>query len=84
MSRGIKRKVDELGRIVIPMEIRKRLNINIGTKLNIEQETNKIIITVNKDKECECGAVIFDNYKYCPICGREIKENIENHIPRID
>ena len=42
MSIGITRKIDELGRIVVPKEIRKKLNIKIGEPLElsiIDKET---------------------------------------------
>ena len=38
---GIVRKLDELGRIVIPVEIRKNLNINIREPLEVLQVGNK-------------------------------------------
>ena len=48
MSRGI----DYLGRIVIPKEMRKKLNIKTDDKLNIELIDNQIIITKdNNDYE---------------------------------
>ena len=42
MSIGITRKIDELGRIVVPKEIRKKLNIKVGEPLElsiIDKET---------------------------------------------
>ena len=39
---GMKRKIDELGRIVIPKEIRKSLKLNMGDSLEIYIEDNKI------------------------------------------
>lgn len=45
-SKGIVRRVDELGRIVLPREMRKSLNIRIGSKLEIGiVDTNKILLT---------------------------------------
>lgn len=41
---GIVRRMDELGRIVIPIEIRKVLNINIGEPLEFSIIENNIII----------------------------------------
>lgn len=41
----MKRKIDELGRIVIPKEMRKELDIKENDPLNIEVQDNKIIIT---------------------------------------
>lgn len=39
------RKMDNLGRIVIPIEIRKQLEIDDKTNLKIEVEDNKIVIS---------------------------------------
>ncbi len=51
---GITRKIDELGRIVVPKEIRYNLGIREGDNLEIFVEDNKIII----DKFSQ-----LDNYK---------------------
>ena len=42
---GITRKIDELGRIVIPKEIRRTLRIREGTPLEIFTEKNGEIIS---------------------------------------
>lgn len=47
MNSGIIRKIDELGRIVIPIEIRKILNINVGENLEFIVNDNNIIIKKN-------------------------------------
>ena len=39
------RKIDELGRITIPKEMRATLGINPNDPVNISMEDNKIIIT---------------------------------------
>ena len=38
------RKVDELGRIVIPIDVRKQLEINEGETVEISIENNKIVL----------------------------------------
>jgi len=43
-STGIVRKVDELGRIVIPMELRKSLDIQIKDPIEIFVEDQRIIL----------------------------------------
>lgn len=43
-STGIVRKVDELGRIVLPVEIRKNLDIKIKDPLEIFISNDKIIL----------------------------------------
>ena len=40
---GIIRKIDELGRIVLPKELRRYLNINPGDDFQITIENEKII-----------------------------------------
>lgn len=41
----MKRKIDELGRLVIPKEMRKELGIKDNDQINIECIGNKVIIT---------------------------------------
>ncbi len=41
---NISRKVDELGRIVIPIEVRKELGIKDGESLDISVIDNKIVL----------------------------------------
>lgn len=45
-SKGIVRRVDELGRVVLPREMRKSLNVRVGTKLEIGiVDGNKFLLT---------------------------------------
>ena len=44
MTSGIIRKIDELGRIVLPKELRKYLNINTGDDFQITVNDEKIIL----------------------------------------
>lgn len=41
----MKRKIDELGRIVLPAEMKKEIGLVNGSEANIEIEDHKIIIT---------------------------------------
>ena len=43
-STGIVRKVDELGRVVIPIELRRTLGINIKDALEIYVDGEKIVL----------------------------------------
>ena len=43
-STGVVRKIDELGRLVIPKEIRKSLNIRSGEDIEIFIEEDKIVL----------------------------------------
>ena len=44
MSTGIVRRIDELGRIVVPKEIRKNLRLKNGDNLEIVVEGENIIL----------------------------------------
>lgn len=44
------RKIDELGRLVIPKEIREQLEIDKNTILKIELEDNRIIISKDESE----------------------------------
>lgn len=50
-NKGIIRRIDELGRIVIPIEIRKRLNIYEKDAIEIFVKNNSIIL---KKYEAKC------------------------------
>lgn len=41
---GIVRKVDQLGRIVVPKELRKTMGIDIGTPLEIYVEDDRVVV----------------------------------------
>ena len=43
-STGIVRKVDELGRIVLPIELRKNLDINIKDPLEIYVDGSSVVL----------------------------------------
>ena len=52
------RRIDSLGRIVIPMEIRKELGIDINTELEIHTEGDEFIISKYTDFCLFCKKVI--------------------------
>ena len=47
----IKHKIDKLGRIVIPKEIRKQFNIVTGQKLNIFIKNKNIVLGIDTSQE---------------------------------
>lgn len=70
---GIVRNFDALGRIVVPKEIRKILEIEEGTPVGIRLEDNKIVIEKYTQKKCgNCGQAIDETDKFCKNCGKEI------------
>jgi transcriptional pleiotropic regulator of transition state genes len=74
-STGIVRRIDDLGRVVIPKELREVLNINIKDSLEIFTE-NKTIILKKYNPGCVfCEKV--DNvvrFKQSNICSNCLKE----------
>ena len=52
---GVIRKIDELGRIVIPKEIRKNLNIRNGEDVQIFVEEDKIVLKKYRSEERRVG-----------------------------
>ena len=55
-STGIVRKVDELGRIVLPIELRRTLDIDVRDPLEIYIEGNDTIILKKYQPTCVfCG-----------------------------
>ncbi|ETE91650.1 AbrB/MazE/SpoVT family DNA-binding domain-containing protein, partial [Bacillus thuringiensis] len=48
---GVARKVDELGRVVIPVELRRTLGIAEGTALGFHVEGENIVLR-KQDKSC--------------------------------
>ncbi len=77
-STGVVRKVDELGRIVLPIEIRKVLEIDVKDALEIFTDEDKIILRKYTPACLFCGnaddVVYFNNKRICTECLKKIKE----------
>jgi len=77
-STGIVRKVDELGRIVLPIEMRRTLDIAEKDALEIYVEGSSIILKKYKTSCVFCDSTKdvreFRGKNICPRCMRELKE----------
>jgi transcriptional pleiotropic regulator of transition state genes len=77
-STGIVRKIDPLGRIVIPMELRKTMNIVEGDALEIFVDGETIVLKKYEPSCIFCGeANDIANFKgknICKDCLRELKK----------
>lgn len=77
-SIGIVRKVDELGRIVLPIELRRTLNISLKDALEIFVDGDCIVLKKYEPACIFCGnAKNVNNYKgknICDDCLAEIKK----------
>ncbi|MDS1004964.1 AbrB/MazE/SpoVT family DNA-binding domain-containing protein [Clostridium sporogenes] len=76
---GIVRKIDSLGRIVLPKELRKALDINDNeTPLEIYTEGEQIILKKYAPACIFCGeakeVINFKGKNICKKCMRELKK----------
>ncbi|MBE7038792.1 MAG: AbrB/MazE/SpoVT family DNA-binding domain-containing protein [Ruminococcaceae bacterium] len=77
-STGIVRQVDELGRITLPIELRRTLDINEKDSLEIFVETNTIVLKKYEPSCMFCGnARNITTYKERNIC-LECLEELKN------
>lgn len=76
-STGIVRKVDELGRIVLPIELRRTLDIAEKDSLEIYVDDNRIILKKYEPSCVFCGSsknvILFKGKNICPVCLNELK-----------
>lgn len=76
-STGIVRNVDELGRIVIPKEMRKKMDIANSDPVEIYVENDKIILTKYNPNCSFCGSETevceFKGKKICKACLEELR-----------
>ena len=54
-STGIVRKVDELGRIVLPIELRRTMNIDVKDALEIYVDGDQIVLKKYEPSCIFCG-----------------------------
>lgn len=77
-STGIVRKVDELGRIVLPIELRRTLDIAEKDALEIYVEGASIILRKYQPSCVFCGdaknVISYKNKNICQACLRRIRE----------
>lgn len=78
-STGIVRKVDDLGRIVLPKELRKVLNINEKDPLEIFVEGNFVMLQKYELNCVFCGStdeiISYKGKNLCANCLAELKNN---------
>lgn len=77
-STGIVRKVDELGRIVLPIELRRIFDIAEKDSLEIYVDGNSIILKKYEPACIFCGnakdVFVFKGKNICPDCMNELKQ----------
>lgn len=77
-STGIVRRVDELGRIVLPIELRRTLDIAEKDSLEIYVDGSTIVLKKYEPACIFCGnskdVFVFKGRNICPDCMEELKE----------
>lgn len=76
-STGIVRKVDELGRIVLPIELRRTLNIDIKDSIEIYVDNSSIVLKKYEPTCVFCGeandVISYKDKNICKSCLEEMK-----------
>ena len=75
---GITRPVDNLGRVVIPIELRNKFGIKVKDKIQFYTNNKDIILRKNQQECVFCGKqedlVDFKMQKVCRKCHDEMRE----------
>ena len=75
---GIVRNIDEMGRLVIPKEMRRKMDIETGDEIEFFIEGDRIVLRKYQPSCLFCGNtednVLFDNKRICRACLDKLKE----------
>lgn len=81
-STGIVRKVDELGRIVLPIELRRTLDIEVKDSLEIYVDGSQIILKKYEPACIFCGnakdIISYKGRNVCRSCMAELSNALES------
>jgi len=74
---GVSRKVDDLGRIVLPAELRRSFDIREGDHIEIAVEEDKIVLQKRRTLCTFCGGSealrAYREHQVCSPCLAELK-----------
>ena len=77
-STGIVRKIDDLGRVVLPIELRRTLDIDVKDSLEIYVDGDNIVLHKYMPACIFCGSVDsiveFKGKNICPDCIKKLGE----------
>ena len=76
-STGVTRQIDELGRFVLPVEIRRALHINLKDYLEIYTDNDRIILKKYQPACLFCQStednVLYEGKRICRACLEKLK-----------
>lgn len=76
-STGVTRQIDELGRFVLPAEIRRALGVEAKDYLEIYTENGRVILQKHEPACLFCGNtednVVFEGKRVCRACLEKLK-----------
>lgn len=78
---GVIRSVDAIGRLVIPIELRREMGLNTGEPVHMYVEDGKVIVEKYKKTCFICGK---HATSYTTVCDKRICNNCKNAINGID
>jgi transcriptional pleiotropic regulator of transition state genes len=74
---GVSRKVDDLGRIVLPAELRRSFDIREGDHVEIAVEDDHIVLSKRRSLCTFCGSAeglrAYREHQVCSTCLAELK-----------
>lgn len=86
-STGVVRKIDELGRIVLPSELRRVFGIHEGDELEISVEGEHIILNKRLDVCLFCSSderlISYKDRKVCSKCAASLSSTAPREV-RLD
>lgn len=72
---GVSRKVDDLGRIVLPAELRRSFDIREGDLIEISVDDDRIILCKQRNACSFCGGTeSLRSYREHPVCAACLAE----------
>lgn len=75
---GIVRRIDELGRVVLPIELRRTMNLEVRDPVEIFMEGDSIVLRKYEASCLFCGGshqlTTFRGKQICNDCLRQLKE----------
>jgi AbrB family looped-hinge helix DNA binding protein len=82
----LERKIDDIGRLLIPVDIRKKIGLEPGDKVRLSIDKGKLIVRKpNEKKQCRiCGANILSAHEtimgLCAECEEDILDRFKQAV----